>query len=166
MAPIGRPTSYTPEIGARIAERYASGATFKAIFEEEWAPDSHMTVARWEDTFPAFAKLMSDARAAHAEALIDGLEGVVAAERDPQRARIIAECRRWKASKLTNRFADSVRVEVEHRISIGDALASARARLQAISGDPAPMIEATAVVVAASATDVGADTDDEPDFMR
>jgi hypothetical protein len=58
---VGRPSSYTPEIGARVCELIESGQSLLDIESRDDMP-SHPTVAKWLADFPDFAAGYARAR--------------------------------------------------------------------------------------------------------
>lgn len=167
---MGRPSTFTEELGERIAEAYASGKLFSEIIAEDWAPDKLFTIIKWEEQYPSFGDRMSRARVSHAEAQVDGMEGVLKLERDPQRARLLLDIRKFKASKMSPRFADRVELTVDHKVSIGAALEAAQQRILRPMRDQQDTIEGQAVDITPQLPDAShdagsSDVDDEPDFM-
>lgn len=58
---MARPTDYTPEIGATICERLASGETLNQILKTEGMPD-RVTVWRWQQANETFRNLYAQSR--------------------------------------------------------------------------------------------------------
>ena len=123
---MSRKSDYTQEKGERFAALYASGKTMEQAFKAfPEGPQSYDTVVRWEENHLTFAETMRIARMAHAEALADGLDEMIDGTRDPQLARVKLDARKWRASKMSRRFADKVAVQVEQTVSIAAALEAA-----------------------------------------
>lgn len=73
-APIGRPSSYTSEMGDAICERLADGDSLRTICAAEEMP-SKSTVFRWlaDETNTAFRDQYALAREAQADAMVDDM---------------------------------------------------------------------------------------------
>ena len=127
--PNGRPTIYTEELGQRFAELYANGMKMHDIFAQDWAPACYMTIVEWQEKYPNFDTAMSRARASHAEFLVDTMADAIKDNIDPQKARLAIQVRQWTASKWSQRYADRVQLEVDHKVSIGAALEAGMQRL-------------------------------------
>lgn len=124
-----KPVYYTPELGKRIAERYAGGESLTAICRDEAMPHK-VTVTRWLTSQPGFSELMTHARDAHADWRADEVIDIADSEPDPQRARVKVDARKWAAKVLNpQRYGDKLDLNVNERPRVGDVLAAARARL-------------------------------------
>jgi len=77
----GRPSTYTPEIGARICEEIAKGRSLTDICKEDWAP-SDVTVHKWWREKEDFARLYAQARRDQADHWADMITAI-AAGNDP-----------------------------------------------------------------------------------
>lgn len=100
--------------------------------------------AKWMADEPAFEQAVRRARAILVDRQVDTMAAVARDEPDVQRARLIIDDIKWRASKLIPRvYGDKLDVTVEHRIDIGDALAAARARVVQLRPmcDPTDAIE-------------------------
>lgn len=167
---IGRPSTYTPELGERIIAEFSSGRTLYEICQrEEWAPHAAHVILHWAELFPAFNLALARARRFHADAMAFSTLNMLENERDPHRARVAIQARQWLSGKLDSaRFGDKVQLEVEHKVNLGEALNTARARLSPIS-DRSQVIEAQAVDVTrqitSAATDEQSGDADLPDFF-
>lgn len=143
--PVGRPSSYTDEIGARVCEVYGSAVgTLRASFEADPSLPDLSTIYDWEQRHPQFAEQLSRARQrrAHLMALEaveiadagqcdtitkvgrNGEEYEVADHEWINRSRLRVETRLRLAKALNQRvYGDknetSGTVEVVHRIHVG-----------------------------------------------
>lgn len=115
--------------------------------------------AKWHADVPAFESALRRARAIVLERRVDRMADVARTEPDVQRARLIIDTDKWLASKLIQHvYGDRLDVAVDHRVSVVDALAAARARatLRPICDLPAPIdaaFEAQPSVTAPGAVD-------------
>lgn len=167
---IGRPSNYTPELGARILEMHADGHGIKAICDQnDWAPARAATVLEWAETYPAFGASLARARKMYADALAAQTLDVLTNERDPQRARVAIQARQWLAGKMDRaRFGDSVQVELDHKLNLADALSAAHGRLGPIRDQPnvieGEVIE-DATLIEHTSHDYKSSDEDFPDFF-
>lgn len=172
---VGRPTTYTTEIGDRIVELYADGKRLAEIcLENDWAPEKPYSIRRWADRIPEFGVKFAEARRHHAEAIVEQTVADAMTITDPHRARVKIQALQWMASKyLPQVFGDKLELAVDQRISLTDALTAAQDRLRSIryqqpdaigqAIDITPQIEHALTDVQ---SDGAADEDDLPDFMR
>jgi hypothetical protein len=93
--------------------------------------------------------------------------------KDPQKARVQIEARRFIASKFSPRFADRVEVQIEQKVSIVAALDAAAVRLRltqegrTIDVEPAPGgIDWSDPSLPPHLQSAAAGEADFPDFMR
>jgi hypothetical protein len=129
--PMGRPSSYTPEIGTEICERMAEGKGLRQICEAEDMPH-RTTVMRWIEGNEGFRDQYARARDAMydwiAEEIIrisddasgdyfiedrDGKSIVVPDHARVQRSRLQVDSRKWLLSKLSRRYADKPQMDDE-----------------------------------------------------
>ena len=107
---MGRPTTYTPEIGALIVDQMAEGTSLKDICADDSMPKVS-TVGQWRAKHPEFAALYAHARELAGDAEADNakryseqthvlLPNGMYAPIDPQRARLMADTAKWRASRL------------------------------------------------------------------
>lgn len=159
-------------MGGEIARRYGDGEQWDKI-ADALGLTSMQTIFEWEDKHPAFADALSRARNRHAEALVVQAMNIAQAERDPQRARVMIETRKWAASKFNQRFADRVELSVDHKLSLGTALQAAQARLvrpvsdqqliEDVEYEALPHVQP--ITSTDGASDEAADAPDLPDFF-
>lgn len=167
---VGRPTDYTPELGEQILELHANGVSIKDICDTNlWAPLYPSTVMRWAENRPDFALALGRARKMCADALAEQTLAMLEKERDPQRARVAIQARQWLAGKLDSaRFGDKVQLDVEHKVSLVDAIGAARSRVlpvcdQHVDHDD-QVVDAQYTIVDASRDNKSSD-EDLPDFF-
>ena len=70
MAKIGRPSSYTEEVAAKIVERLSCGEPMKKICRDEDMP-SYWTVLKWQRDFEEFGNLSARAKSEGTHVLAD-----------------------------------------------------------------------------------------------
>jgi hypothetical protein len=130
---LGRPSSYTPEIGEKICARLIDGESLRAICRDEDMPD-RQTVTNWLIKDETFFGQYTRAREAQADCLVDeileisddgrndwmerrseaekgaGVEsGWVLNGEHVQRSRLRVDTRKWFASKVfPKRYGDKV----------------------------------------------------------
>jgi hypothetical protein len=110
--PFGRPSKYTPELGALICERMASGETLQAICREPGMPDIS-TIYRWAEAHEDFRASHARARIRQADAFVDGITDICDTEEDPARARVRMDARKWVASKMIpERYGDRTNMQL------------------------------------------------------
>ena len=127
---MGRPTSYTPELGPLICDGLASGKSLRRVCDDEAMPDKS-TVVRWllrveDPAFDDFRAQYASARAVQYELMVDDVvdiaddstndyvlqatgEGAELAKFNPEavaRARLRVDTRKWFLSKVLPKFAD------------------------------------------------------------
>jgi hypothetical protein len=177
MGKLGRPTDFTPEIGAQIVELYAGGKRLDDLCRDyPWAPDSHVTIFRWAERHQVFGQELSRARRFHAESLAMQTMGIIALEKDPQRARVQIQALQWAAAKYAPQtFGDKLEITADYRVNLADAIEQGRGRLlpgrDQLDIDHA---ESPAIVDVTpnrttdqiSGAAQNAEDDDLPDFMR
>lgn len=132
--PIGRPSSYTPEIADLICERIADGESLRSICSDEEMPNK-ATVFRWLAANDAFRDQYARARESQADTLFDDILEIADDARNDwmerrdgnrgyelngdhiQRSRLRLEARKWMASKLApKKYGD--RILTEHSGSL------------------------------------------------
>lgn len=96
---VGRPTSYTSEIGDRICLDLASGATLRSVVAAPGMPDQ-ATVYRWLKAQDEFRKQYTLAREEQAHAVAEMAVDEAIAAKDAQLGRLAYDARKWFASKL------------------------------------------------------------------
>lgn len=162
----GRPSTYTPEIGEQLCEMVANAVPWREIFRVEGMPAGMSAVLNWERRYPEFATQLAQARMACAEMLADGLDVIVDENPDPARARIKVDSAKWKASKLSPRWADKVQVDIDHKVSISAALDLAKQRALGPVWDQHDTLDlepvAQSITYEARATDYVSDAEPEP----
>lgn len=132
MRGMGRPSTYTPEIAAKICERLAAGESLRAICSGEGMPDER-TVRRWVvDDVNGFSPRYAQAREAGLEAMAEDLLEISDDARndwmesnDPdnpgydlngehiQRSKLRVDTRKWLLSKLApKKYGDRTAMEL------------------------------------------------------
>ena len=110
MKKIGRPSTYTPEMGAAICAAIAeSGDGLATICKEHDGFPNPGTVYHWVVTNPAFSEMYSRAREAQGHAQADLALQEATTATDAQLARLAYDARKWHAAKLAPRvWSDKV----------------------------------------------------------
>lgn len=108
--PVGRPSSYTPEIAAAICERLAAGQSLRAICRDEDMP-AEATVRKWAvEDVNGFSAQYTRSRDIGLDAIADDVFEIADNQRgDPTRDRLRFDARRWYLSKLApKKYGDKV----------------------------------------------------------
>ena len=111
--PIGRPSSYTKELGQRVCELLASGQPMTPTkMRENGLPDPK-TVYRWVEDNEAFRLEYTRARQFQAHVYADQIIELADGAEDANLARIQVDTRKWYASKVIPKlYGDKQQVEV------------------------------------------------------
>ncbi len=111
---IGRPTSYTPKIGAEICERYAAGASMVKICEDKRMP-CYTTVMNWKrEERGNFLAIYTQAREDRAWTWFEEMTDIAdkATPENVQVARLRVGTRQWSLARLLSRiFGDRPALE-------------------------------------------------------
>jgi hypothetical protein len=111
-AKIGRPSSFTEGIAARICEELALGRSLVKICSAPGMP-SQTSVFRWLEENLAFRERYTRARELQADTYADQIVDLADDAEDANLARLQVEARKWTASKLRPmRYGD--RITQEH----------------------------------------------------
>lgn len=135
---MGRPSKYTPKLGAEICTRLAGGESLRSIARDPSMP-ALQTILTWamgqvgaaeEGGFPEH---YARARAIRSELYADEIvELADAVDEDPQRSRLQVDARKWVASKLLPKtYGD--KVSHEHSGPAGGPIPS---KLEVVIVDP------------------------------
>ena len=128
-AKMGRPSDYTPEIGAAICERLADGESLKSICAADDMP-CKASVYLWLGKHPEFMDMYTRAREDQADTLADeivqiaddGKNDTYVTEAGQEvvnhdhiaRSRLRVEARKWVAAKLKpKKYGDKVETTVQ-----------------------------------------------------
>lgn len=109
---IGRPSDYTPELGAAICARIAEGESLRSICRDPEMPATS-TVFLWigkhADFSERYARAKEESADAHADRITDVADRTLAGEFEPQAARVAIDAMKWTASKLKpKRYGDKL----------------------------------------------------------
>ena len=138
--PAGRPTVYTPELGAEICSRIAEGESLRSICKDDEMP-AMSSVMLWliDGKHEIFSEQYATARRIQAEALADeifeiaddGRNDFIESSGDPNaqtaykmngeavaRSRLRVDTRKWYLSKVLPKFADKQQIEHSGSIDI------------------------------------------------
>ena len=119
--PAGRPSSYTPELGERIAIEYAlTSKSLETICKADGMPH-YITAIRWKTENLEFASLFAQAKSTRIDAFDEQVLEISDDDTlDPADRRIRTDNRKWLLSKLRHKtFGDKLDVT-----SDGQALAA------------------------------------------
>lgn len=108
--PAGRPTTYTPELAAKLCSEMAEGELAIEVCERPGMP-KFGTLHGWREKHPEFAIAYARAREMQAHALAERavLSGRKAKADDAPAARVRFDADRWLASRLDPRnYGDRV----------------------------------------------------------
>lgn len=125
---MGRKSTFTPEIGARICSLVAEGETIKNV--SKIMEINRATIFEWVQKYPAFADAIARAKILGADALADQLLAVSDECPDVHRARLKSDNLKWYIRCLNPaRYGERIDVNVTETVNVRDALTAARARL-------------------------------------
>lgn len=138
---MSRPTSYTLELAAEIVQRLAAGEVLAAICKDAHIPHPS-TIYRWCETREHLREAMTRAREAGADLLAAQVVEVADTERDPQRARVRCDARKWYAGVINpKKYGPKLDVTVSERPSLSTALKEARQRIARPVHDQQPALQ-------------------------
>lgn len=139
--PMGRPSSYSLELGDEIVRRIALGELLDQIAKEPGMP-SRRTIYSWRLKHPEFADLFRIAQECRAEQMLDEVVRLAdeIMETDSavkvNAARLKADSLKWAASKLApKRFGD--KLELTSSDELAERISRARERVTK-RGDTSP----------------------------
>jgi hypothetical protein len=108
---MGRPSSYSPEVGLEICQALAEGASLRSVCRADDMPDK-ATVMRWLHAHADFREQYVIARDIGMDALADEALADATApmgEKEVQAARLQFDARRWYLGKISpKRWGDKV----------------------------------------------------------
>lgn len=108
----GRPSEYSQEIADRICEEIIGGAALYKICERDGFPGER-TVYQWLDRFPDFAQQYARARELQQDREADHMVVIADETKDPNKARLQIDARKWRASKLApKKYGDKLDLNV------------------------------------------------------
>ena len=142
-APIGRPSSFTPELAMVICSRVAAGSNLSRISAEDGMP-ARETVYQWLRAHPAFADDYARAREDRADHRFDKIDDVIQDMRigtiDSNQARVEIDVIKWQAGKEKPKtYGDKIQTEHSGSISMGIAETLRARRAKRIDDvNPAP----------------------------
>lgn len=146
---MGRPSSYTPELAAKICELLATGKTLRAICRDNEDLPSETTVRMWAvDDVQGFSSQYARARDQGLDTMADELldisdtpkEGVktkstllgteVSTGDMIEHRRLQVDTRKWYLAKLApKRYSDKLQHEHSGSVDVNHALIEARKRV-------------------------------------
>lgn len=112
---MGRPSSYTPEIGSILCERIATGESLRAVCREEGMP-SYTSVMRWardNDEFREhYIRAREDQAHSDADEITDVRNMVLAGLLDPGAAKVVIDAMKWSAGKRAPKvYGDRIAID-------------------------------------------------------
>ena len=110
--PAGRPSDYTPEMAAFICPQIADGRPLKTICAPAKMPD-RVTVYRWMAANEEFRNAYARAREEQADTLAEQIVGIADRCKDPNKARVMIDARKWVAAKMRPKVYGD-KLDVEH----------------------------------------------------
>lgn len=103
IAKVGRPSSYTEDLGLDIASRLAAGESLRAICAADDMPDRR-TVERWTVADPDFAATIARAREMQADTLaaevVEIADDATVTADGLEHAKLRIAARQWYAGKV------------------------------------------------------------------
>ena len=99
MATKGRPSSYTDAVAQKICDEIAHGRSLQQIQRDSGMPPMR-TVLRWLEVNEDFRRQYALARDKQADHYAAEIVEIADTEKDPQKARVRIDARKWVASKL------------------------------------------------------------------
>lgn len=154
-------SSYTKELGEKIANLLAEGKTLAAITAIDGMPHRG-TIHRWATQHPDFGERIREARLEHADALADEVVHISDTEVDAQRARNRIEARKWRAGTIKPKeYGNKIDVALSHSIDPAQLHREAMLRLDLMRGGAPALIPET---VNGETVLVPADSAPEPDL--
>lgn len=106
--PTGRPSTFSPAIADAICLRLADGESLRTICTAKDMP-AKSTVFLWLIKHSVFSDQYAQAREAQAASYADDIVDIADTEKDPQKARVRIDARKWHASKLApKKYGDKV----------------------------------------------------------
>lgn len=136
---IGRPTDYTPEIGAKICHAVISGQTLNAFCKLPENPPAG-TVYQWLTVHAAFAEMYAQARQRlvdhWADEIIEIADSPVSDMASVTHAKLRVDTRKWLMTKIDPRkWGD--KLELGGNIGLSALIEAVHAKLPAPDGDAA-----------------------------
>jgi hypothetical protein len=111
---VGRPSTFTKEVGATICKRLAEGESLRRICEDPAMPD-RSTVGDWRVRYAEFGNQYARAREEQAHVLFErAMEEADGVALDPvaiQKAKLVVDTIKWATAKLLPKVYGTERVE-------------------------------------------------------
>lgn len=124
-----------------VLRLYAEGVTIQEACKKVGV--SKMSFFRHAPTHPDLGEMYLIARACHVQCLADETIHIADTEKDAAKARNRINSRQWMAERLMPAmFGPKQQIEIEHKLSLKDALNQGNARL--VRAKRAPVIEHSA----------------------
>lgn len=111
---MGRPSGFSPELGASICARLSGGISLRRLCRQKDMP-STTSVFRWLADNPTFrdqyARAMEARGCTYGEQVIDISQRVIAGEIPPERGRVAIDALKWAAGRMApKQYGDRVAV--------------------------------------------------------
>lgn len=134
---------YDESIGAAIIARLYAGDTIQQACAA--AGIKGEVLARWRNENQSYSERFAQALDYYHDRRADSLLTAHDDIPDPQRARLYSDNVKWLLSKRDKRYSERLELNVEHRVSLADALKEANGRLlstsyQVIADQPETLI--------------------------
>jgi hypothetical protein len=128
---MSRPSTYTPDLAARICEAVADGRYLSTLCAQADMP-TRSTIYLWLAAHREFSDMYARAREQRADLIADEIIAIADNEADPNRARVKIDARKWAAAKLNpKRYSDRVTHQGD-----GEAPVRAITRIELVAGAP------------------------------
>lgn len=117
---MARPTKYSQELIDNICSQIAEGKSLRTICDDDSMP-TRETVRVWLRDNDVFSAQYARARDEQADYYADEIIEIADTEKDPQKARVRVDSRKWVASKLKpKRYGDKLDLDatVDGKITI------------------------------------------------
>jgi hypothetical protein len=132
----GRPSSFDQAVADELCQRVAVREPLHKVCADPRMP-CEVTVYKWRQQFPEFAKKYARAREARAESRADRIDqyidDVKAGTLDPNQARVMIDAEKWQSSKeQPKRFGDRVELDTPADGGIAKAVAVSQVAIAAL----------------------------------
>ena len=122
----------------------------------------YQRIVAWRGSNATFAAAVARARQASVDADVDRMDDVARDEIDVQRARLLVDVIKWRASKLhAQQYGDKLDVTIDQRVSVTTARTMAMARVLRPISDSVDTTDVADVAIAGALTDGRIDKDSQ-----
>lgn len=107
-----RRIAYSLKLAIAICEQISDGRTLKEVCAQSGMPKRSAAFA-WLSEHPEFAELYARAREERADLIADEIVSIADKERDPNKARVRIDARKWWAAKVNaKKYGDKTSVDL------------------------------------------------------